>query len=263
MGSKVSVGQSYDPALEGQGTRAFAYRFSKAVMRLIAFLSMRKEWSGYENVPATGGVIVAINHISELDPVNVAMFVDRCHRHPRFMAKAELFKVKGLKFLLENTGQIPVYRESREAGEALSAAIKRLEAGGCVLVYPEGTITKDPKKWPMVARTGIARLVLATGAPVIPVAQWGVQGLPKKYRPWKRSRSAMVAGPAVDLARFHGKTSTTALMNEVTEEVMAALRAGVAELRQEPLPDEIWNNRRKEYVPFKGSEDDRNEEKSA
>lgn len=253
MASGTPIGQSYDPAVEGRGRRAGAYLFAKGVMKLIGFIFMRKEWRGWELIPKTGPAIIAINHISGIDPVNVALFVDRSGRHPRFMAKSELFGNKFLKYFLENTGQIPVYRESREAGEALSAAIKRLEAGGCVLVYPEGTITKDPHGWPMVSRSGIARLVLATGAPVIPVAQWGARGIPGAWKPWKRVRIQMSAAAALDLSAYTGKKQTVEVMNQITDEVVEALRHGVQELRGEPCPDVIWDNRLKQHVPFKAA----------
>lgn len=248
---------SYDPTEEYTARRAGSYRFSKIVMRFLAFVLMRKDWAGYENLPASGPAILAINHLNESDPINVALFTDRAGRHPRFMAKAELFKIRGLRHLLIHTGQIPVYRETREAGSALSAAVRRLKADGCVLVYPEGTITKDPNKWPMVARTGIARLVIETGAPVIPIAQWGPQLLPKKWRPWRRIKVAMRALPALDLKRFDGAAMTTATLNEITDIVMTSLREGVAELRGEPVPNVVWDNRKKTHVSIKDSDSER------
>ena len=252
MATRKTTEQCYDPSLEGTGMRSGGYRFSRVTIGALVKVLMRKVWSGMDNIPATGPVLLAVNHISYADPLNTALYVNNAGRQPRFLAKAELLKVPGLRFLMNDTGQIPVYRETREAGAALVNAVKRLEAGGCVVVYPEGTITKDPEHWPMVARTGIARLFLATGAPVIPISQWGAQELPGKWRPWRRVAVKMHAGPALDLSRFEGREPTPALLDEITDLVMAAIRAGVSAQRGEPAPSVVWDNRRKEHVPIEG-----------
>ena len=83
--------------------------------------------------------------------------------------------------------------------------------GACVLFYPESTVTRDPEFWPMMAKTGVARLALATGAPVIPVAHWGAQNvLPYgsfKLRVIPRKTVKILAGPPVDLSEFAGRVS--------------------------------------------------------
>ena len=250
MSARKSSEQSYDPAAEGTGFRTGAYRFARTVMTAIVNMTMTRTWSGMDNIPKAGPVLLAVNHLGHADPAAVALFIDQAGRHPRFLAKAELQRIRGLGYLMDATGQIAVYRETREAGLALVNAVKRLEAGGCVVVYPEGTITKDPDLWPMVARTGIARLYLATGAPVVPVSHWGTHTLRKRWRPWRRLEAKIEAGPALDLERFHGKPPTPALLNEITDVVVAALRAGVAKLRDEPAPPVIWDNRKKKYIAF-------------
>ena len=85
-------------------------------------------------------------------------------------------------WVVRNSGQIPVFRESRDAAEAFRGAVAAIEAGECVAVYAEGTITRDPDMWPMVGKTGAARVALATGCPVIPVAQWGPEQLLPPYK---------------------------------------------------------------------------------
>lgn len=252
VAARKTIGQSYDPALEGTGMRSGGYRFTAVTVGILVKVLMRKLWSGMDNIPKTGAVLLAVNHISYADPLNTALYVNNSGRHPRFLAKAELLKVPGLTFLMNDTGQIPVYRETREAGAALVNAVKRLEAGGCVVVYPEGTITKDPDLWPMSARTGIARLFLATGAPVIPISQWGAQNLPGKWRPWRRVPVKMHAGPPLDLARFAGREATPQLLDEITDIVMAAIRQGVGAQRDQPVPAVVWDNRRKEHVAIQG-----------
>ena len=255
MSARKSIEQSYDPALEGTGLASGSYKFARRVMTLLVNTTMRREWIGMEHIPKTGPVLVAVNHIGHADPACVALFVNDSGRHPRFMAKAELMKFPGLTYLMNDTGQIPVYRDTREAGAALVNAVKRLEADGCVVVYPEGTITKDPDLWPMRARTGIARLFLATGAPVVPLAQWGPNHLRRHWRPWRRVLVRMAAGPALDLDRFKGKAATPQLLDEITDLVIAALRDGVSKLREEPVPSVIWDNRRKTHVPADRSDE--------
>ena len=78
---------------------------------------------------------------------------------------------------MRHAGQIPVYRETGRAADAYRAAVAAVRGGEGVAVYPEGTLTRDPDLWPMVGKTGVARLALDDAGPVIPVAQWGAQDL--------------------------------------------------------------------------------------
>ena len=135
----------------------------KALNLVLGPLS-RRDWDGGERLPASGGVIVVANHISNADPLALGQFLAYSGRWPRFLAKSSLFGVPGLGRLLRGAGQIPVERASSHAGDALTAAWAALEAGQAVVVYPEGTITYDPDLWPMRGRTGAARLALATAA---------------------------------------------------------------------------------------------------
>src|SRR5947209_15550704 len=92
------------------------------------------------------------------------------------MIKSVVFEVKFIGPLMTKVGQLPVYRGRGDAGRVLKQAEQALRAGACVIVYPEGTASRDPDLWPMVGKTGAARLALTTGAPVIPVATWGEIG---------------------------------------------------------------------------------------
>ena len=111
--------------------------------------------------------------------------------------------------MLRGAGQIPVYRESADASRAFSAAVAAVRDGECVAFYPEATLTRDPDQWPMVGKTGAARVALETGAPVIPVAQWGPQELlapyAKKPDLFPRKTMHVRAGPPVDLSDFAGR----------------------------------------------------------
>ena len=201
----------------------------------------RRDWSGQEHLPASGGVIVVANHISNADPLALGQFLAYSGRWPRFLAKSSLFAVPGFGRLLRRVGQIPVERGSSRSVDALTAARAALEQGRAVVVYPEGTITRDPDLWPMRGRTGAARLALATSFPVVPVAQWGAEeflrgpelGFP---RLWARPTLRLRVGEPVVLDDLRGRAVDAALLAEATERIMAALTALLSELRAEPAP---------------------------
>lgn len=209
----------------------------------------KKRWQGVEHVPAQGAAIVALNHISYADPLCAMHFVYDCGRMPRFLAKSSLFKIFFIGLLLRKTGQIPVYRGSTEAKEALSAALQMLDDGEAVIVYPEGTVTRDPDWWPMQAQTGIARLALAHDAPVVPVAQWGAQHAVdvygKKFRVLPpRKKVTFLAGPPVDLSAYRGKEVTLSLLKDTTEAIMRAIADLEGQLRGETPPEVFFKRPR-------------------
>ena len=137
----------------------------------------RRDWRNQDKVPQTGGVVFTVNHISNTDPLAVAQFLAFSGRWPHFLAKASLFTVPALGRLLRACHQIRSRRTSAKSADALLAAVAAVEAGQAVVIYPEGTISKDPDLWPMTGKTGAARVALRTGCPVVPVGQWGAQGL--------------------------------------------------------------------------------------
>ena len=128
---------------------------------------------GMEHIPPTGGVIIVPNHVSHFDPLVVAHYIYDAGRWPRFLAKASLLQVPVLGSFLRKVQQIPVERGSVEAVKSLDALVDALHEGGAVVIYPEGTTTREPDLWPMRGKTGAARLALVTGAPVVPMANWG------------------------------------------------------------------------------------------
>jgi 1-acyl-sn-glycerol-3-phosphate acyltransferase len=211
------------------------------VLRPPLRLLTRRDWRGGEHVPRTGGCVIAVNHVSEFDPLSVAHFVYDNGRLPHFLGKAEVFDVPLLGRLLRSAGQIPVYRESADASQAFSAAVEAVRAGECVGIYPEATLTRDPDLWPMVGKTGAARVALETGAPVVPIAQWGPQQLlgPYAKRPTLFPRATMHvwAGPPVDLAEFQGRPIDGPLLRQVTERIMAAITELLEDIRGEQAPD--------------------------
>lgn len=213
-----------------------------AIVVLLPSLTLltRRSWRGCEHVPAAGPVLLAVNHLSYVDPFTTAHFAYGCGRLPRFLAKTELFDWPEAGRILRGAGQIPVRRYTADATVALRDAEDRLRRGECVVIYPEGTVTADPDRWPMPARTGVARLALDTGAPVVPVAQWGSQDIydprTRRLRLLPRRTVHYRAGPAVDLSRFAGREVTLDLLRVATETVMRAVTAELAVIRGEPAP---------------------------
>jgi 1-acyl-sn-glycerol-3-phosphate acyltransferase len=207
------------------------------VMRLLT----RRTWAGQENVPPAGGVILAPNHMSHFDPLVVAHFVYKAGRWPRFLAKASLWDVPVVGFFLRKTLQIPVERGSVEAVRSLDTLVDALREGAAVIIYPEGTTTKQPDLWPMRGKTGAARLALLTGAPVVPIAHWGAQQVfdvrTKKLSLRPRRPVSVIAGKPIDVGRWDGAAPTRAVLDEMTDAIMTAVRDLLAETRHaEPPP---------------------------
>lgn len=153
---------------------------------------------GLDEIPRRGGVLLASNHISYLDPIAIGYVGLRIRRPVRFLAKIELFrkKVAGVPImgiLLKLIGQIPVSRGSRDAASSLGAAEDALRAGEMVSIFPEGTISYETFE-PMEPKTGAARLAIETGCPVVPIAIWGShRALTKQRKPnWRPGFDVMV-----------------------------------------------------------------------
>lgn len=225
----------------------FWYRLAVSVVKPTLLLFTRRDWRGRENLPAQGGVIIAANHVTHLDPLTLAHFLYDSGRVPRYLAKAELFRVRFIGRLVKGAGQIPVHRGTADANAALRDAVAALQRGECLVIYPEGTITRDPQGWPMKARTGIARLALLTGAPVVPVGQWGAQFILPAYtkRPhlFPRKVVHVIAGPPVDLSAWQGSEPTGIALREVTDRIMSDVRDLVGELRGEVPPAVVFERR--------------------
>src|SRR5687767_6626537 len=148
------------------------YRFAVSVLRPSMAFWFNWHEEGRDLVPHEGPLLVAANHISELDPLCHGMFLVRAGRRPRFLAKSELLDKWLVRKVLLGAKQIPVYRGTGDSGP-VDAAVKALRQGECVVVYPEATLTKTPDYSPMQAKTGIARVALEAQVPVLPLAVWG------------------------------------------------------------------------------------------
>jgi 1-acyl-sn-glycerol-3-phosphate acyltransferase len=221
--------------------------FCVFVLRRPLMVLTRRDWRGGSNLPREGGVVLAVNHVSEVDPLPLAHFVNDHGRIPRFLGKAEVFKVPVVGRILTSAGQIPVYRMSANAAQAFSAAVAAVRRGECLIVYPEGTMTRDPGMWPMTGKSGAARIALTTGCPVIPCAQWGPLEILAPYgrlpRIFPRKLMQIRAGAPVDLSDFEGQELTPELLAVATERVMVAITSLLEEIRGEQAPAVRFNSR--------------------
>jgi 1-acyl-sn-glycerol-3-phosphate acyltransferase len=222
-----------------------AFKFIEAICRPLLVVLVKRDWRGMQNVPREGGVIVVANHYSFFDPISVGHFLVAAGRTPRFLAKAGVFKQPVLGKLFRAAGQIPVYRDSREAALAFKDALAAVERGETIIVYPEGSMTKEPNLWPMVGKTGAARMALRTGAPVLPIAQWGAQEVFAHYstKPdfFPRKTLKVTAGPPIDLRAEFGPELTSEALRKATEHIMDVITGMLAELRGEEPPAERFD----------------------
>jgi 1-acyl-sn-glycerol-3-phosphate acyltransferase len=219
----------------------FWSRSAVSVVRPLLRVVTKVDWSGFDKIPATGPVIFAANHMSEFDPFVVADFVYEAGRWPQYLAKSSLFKVPALGPLLRAVKQIPVDRGTVDASKALDSAVAAIGRGEVVIIYPEGTTPKTGDLWPQRGKTGIARLFLLTGAPVIPLATWGAQQVfdprERKLHVKPRRPVTVVAGDPIDLSKWRGAEPTAANLYAITDEIMLVLRAMVGEIRGETPPE--------------------------
>ena len=230
---------SFDPASVRSQNRAGTVAATAAfgLMRTATKMSIR----GVENLPPAGtGIIVAAYHANHLDPILVGLALKRNGRMPHFLAKSTLF-TGVLGKILKIIGQIPVLRASASAGDSLEYAKDALANGQTVVIYPEGTLTKDPDFWPQHFKTGTARLALETGAPIIPVAHWGLNTIyprgQKKVRFRPFSHDCVVAfGPAVDYSDLWDHRDEKKTMGDLSQRVKNTVAAMVAELSERELP---------------------------
>lgn len=218
------------------------------IVRAALWLVCKPDWKGAENVPEQRGTIIATNHLSVLDPLTVAHFLYiGARRWPTFTMKDSVMKIPVVRSVAKATGQIPIKRGTTDAVKALEEADKALTRDdSSVIFYPEGTCTRDPNLWPMTAKTGVARIALSTGVPVVPVAHWGEQHLlpygqkkPRLLPP--RKRIYFKAGPPVDLDHLRDQPLTAAVLQEATDAIMADITALQADIRGEEPPAEPFD----------------------
>jgi len=219
------------------------WRILLALSRAVVFPVCRLRVSGV--VPdelRRGPVLLAANHVSPFDPL---VLVAACHRAgiaPRIMATGGVFDAPVVGAVMRRCGHLRVDRRSAKVAQVLPDAAAALRAGAPVLVYPEGRIGLDPWMWPERGKTGVARMAAMSGAPVLPVAQWGAHAVLPYVAPKRMLRAVLSAlvrrpvvqvrfGTPVDLTGLTGapgaqaRTATRLIMDSIDETLMP-LRAG-------------------------------------
>lgn len=227
------------------GRRGVTFRIAPVIVKPALWATTRHEWIDAEKIPAEGGCIVVTNHVTKIDPLTVAHLLYDHGRLPRYLAKDALFRVPVLGPLISEAGQIPVARMTPGAVGAFDAAVQAVKDGELIVVYPEGTITRDPDLWPMRGKSGAARIALATGAPVVPIGHWGEQELlaPYSARPdvFPRKLVRAKVGDPVPLDDLREKEVTAETIAAATDRIMAAITELVGELRGEEPPAERFD----------------------
>lgn len=177
---------------------------------------------GAENIPADGPVIIVGNHLSVIDSFFLPLMIER---RVSFLAKSDYFSGKGLsgwfvKHFMLSTGQIPIDRSGGKASEAsLNTGLAILDKGNMLAMYPEGTRSPDAKLYR--GRTGVARLVIESGAPVVPVVMIDTEkALPIGKKIPRVRRIGTVIGEPLDFSRFTGMSADRFVLRSVTDEIM-------------------------------------------
>lgn len=235
--------------------RGWALTLCVLILRPLLMVITKRSFRGQCHLPR-GGFVLAGNHISHSDPLLFAHYVNDAGYAPHFLAKASVLAVPVLGRFIRATGQIAVHRGGVDAAQAFRDAVEAIARGGSVIVYPEGTITRDPELWPMVGKTGAARIALETGCPVIPVAQWGAHRLlpPYSKRPHllPRVTNRVQAGPPVELDDLQRLTVTSAVLREATDRIMQAIAVQLGEIRGEDPPPVRFDPRVHRAPPASG-----------
>ncbi|HEY4898794.1 MAG TPA: lysophospholipid acyltransferase family protein [Candidatus Nanopelagicaceae bacterium] len=246
----ANLGSELDPVYQPPHGKPLGtnptWKFSAGILIPLVKLISKRDWRGTQNIPRSGPMIAISNHISYVDPLILTYFLYNNGRAVRFLGKASLFKLPIIGWILRHAEQVPVEREIKgTAAVALPHAIAFLNAGHCLGVYPEGTLTRDEKLWPMRAKTGLARLAVMTKAPVIPCAQWGAQEILEPYSKvpkfWPRTKVTVLAGQPLDFSPWFGKEDDHLAMVQATEYAMAAITSLLEEIRGESAPAEIFD----------------------
>jgi 1-acyl-sn-glycerol-3-phosphate acyltransferase len=213
------------------------FRLVEVVLRPAIGFWFSWHLEGMELVPPEGPLLVAGNHVSHFDPLAHGYLLTGAGRRQRYLAKSELWKNGLLRRVLNGTHQIPVDRGTGRSAP-VDAALSGLSRGEAVVIYPEATTTRNPDKTPMQGKTGIARIALRSGLPVMPLAVWGTHHVIQEkeigfsfHRPiWVR------AGRPMDFSEYAGRAEDSAVLRKVTDEVMDELTRLVQGMRKDYPP---------------------------
>lgn len=192
---------------------------------LLRFFGRPKVY-GAENIPKRGGALIASNHLAVADSFYMPLMI---RRRVTFPAKQEYFTTPGLKgklmkFFFSAAGQVPIDRSSGTAAQAALETCKRLlSIGALVGIYPEGTRSPDGRLYR--GKTGVARMAIESGVPVIPVAMVGTDVVnPPGTRMWKRGHVKVIFGEPLDFTDLKGKSGNSSVERQITDKIMLALK---------------------------------------
>ena len=202
------------------------YWFMKNLIAGPILKTVFRPWvTGVENIPRTGGVILASNHLSFIDSVFLPLVMDR---RIFFLAKSDYFTGRGVKGFISRaffngTGMLPIDRSGGKASEAsLNTGLRVLAQGEVLGIYPEGTRSPDGKLYR--GRTGVARMILEGHVPVVPVAMIDTEKvMPIGTKMPKVRRIGIVFGEPLDFTRFEGMESDRFILRSITDEIMYEL----------------------------------------
>jgi 1-acyl-sn-glycerol-3-phosphate acyltransferase len=222
---------------------------------------IRRDWELKGSLPQSGPLIVVPNHLSSFDPGVIGVFMCYSGRWPYFLYKSTLMKVPVFSSILRAAEMVPVYRGTERAADSLRDAVKHLEKGRTIVMYPEGTTTWDPDEWPMAAKTGAARLALLSGAPVVPIGHLGANdvygdNLVREHtkrggfhllppRKWTTVR----VGEQIDLSAFGRDADDREMVRGASAAIMDGITALVEQLRGEKAPELRYNPKVEKRVP--------------
>ena len=200
-----------------------AYWIIKAILTPILRLLFRVKVEGRENLKGDGAVIISANHRSFIDSLFIPLVVPR---RVTFVAKAEYFDDPKTAWIFKALGQIPIRREGGSASErALDSAAEVLENGGVFGIYPEGTRTRDGLLHK--GRTGVARLSMRTGAPIIPCGLVGTDEIQPTDKKLPRLFRKVVIrfGTPIDPQRWSDRADDRLVLRQMTDELMFEIQS--------------------------------------
>ena len=240
-----SAAQVPPPSVVHKSEKTAIWRLlATLVIPLMGLLSKITILDG-QKAPAAGAFILAPNHYSEIDPLVIGVAMWKVGRMPRFLAKASLFRVPILGAIMRASKQVPVERaDAARSADPLTVARQITEHGLAVIIYPEGSLTRDPDYWPMRGKFGAVRMALDADIPIIPVAHWGTQLVLPRYGRlslFPRKKIVVRFGDPVDLSGYRGKPMNTALLTAATIVVMNDITVLLEQLRGETAPVERWD----------------------
>lgn len=210
----------------------FLYRTIRRPIRTVFRVNAR----GIHRIPGDGGVVLAMNHFSWIDPLVIA---DVCPRPIYFLAKKELFENRILRRLLDNLNQIEIDREAGGNEESLRRAREKLEEGGVIGVYPEGTRSNYGNL--LRAKRGVARLALRTGCPIVPVALLTHHLWPKgPLVPDLGERAYVNVGEPAEYGRKEDKATDREFTQEIADDAMSRVEGLLEEAEDAYQDGERW-----------------------